>query len=136
VNTSAGVFALVPPSVLTVTSTRVPAGQGVLNVVISLSETTVVSWAGTPPNSTRTEVPERFCPRMSTLVPPSDEPDIGLMDSTTGWLVEARATDLLPTTPDVAATSSTPARTTLRREAFIALPPCTQVLLKKRGGED
>ena len=75
-NRSAVIVALVPPGVVTFTSTvPLPAG---LTAVICVLLFTVKRLAATVPNSTLL-APVKLFPRMITLVPPASGPDVGEM---------------------------------------------------------
>ena len=74
---SAGLVALVPPGVVTVTST-VPADPGGDVAVISEASTTDTFVAGLDPTSTDV-APVRLAPPIVTLVPPAAGPDPGLI---------------------------------------------------------
>ena len=87
-NWSAGIAGLVPPAVVTVTSTvPVPAGEV---AVIEVALFTVKVVALFPPNFTAV-APLRFVPVMVTLVPPVVGPDVGLIEVTVGAGAEAMA---------------------------------------------
>ena len=74
-------MALVPPAVVTVTSTvPVPAGEV---AVIWFALMTVNEAAALPPNLTAV-APEKFVPVMVTLVPPDGGPVFGLTLVTVG----------------------------------------------------
>jgi hypothetical protein len=79
VNWSAGDFADVPLDVVTVTSTwPVPGGD---TAVMEVGEFTVKEAAGVMPNVTAV-APVKPLPRSETLVPPTSEPELGLMPVT------------------------------------------------------
>jgi len=81
VNWSADVIALVPPMVVTVTSTApVPAGA---TAVICVAELTANDVAGVAPNETAV-APVKFVPVIVTIVPPAAGPDVGESDVTDG----------------------------------------------------
>ena len=80
-NWSAALVALVPPAVVTVTSTvPLPAGDV---AVIEVALLTVTDVAAVLPNFTLV-APVRFVPVMVTLVPPALGPVFGLMLVTVG----------------------------------------------------
>ena len=80
-NLSAAVVTLVPPGVVTVTSTvPVPAGA-VAEMVVAL--VTVNADAATLPNFTA-DAPVRFVPVIDTAVPPPAGPEAGLTAVTVG----------------------------------------------------
>jgi hypothetical protein len=85
---SAALVELVPPELLTVTSTvpKVPAGA---TAVSWLDDTTVTEVAATPPNAT-VEAAVKFEPVMVTKVPPVEGPLAGAMAVTTGVATRAR----------------------------------------------
>src|SRR6202011_4007844 len=82
VNWSAAVLALVPPAVVTVTSTAPAASAGEL-AVIEVALFTVKPVAAVPPNSTAV-APVRFVPVIVTTVPPVVGPLVGLTAVTVG----------------------------------------------------
>jgi len=73
--------ALVPPAVITVTST-VPV-PGAVVAVIEVALLTVNDAAAIPPKFTFV-APVKFVPVMVTLVPPAPEPVLGLTPVTVG----------------------------------------------------
>ena len=74
-------MALVPPAVITVTST-VPV-PGAVVAVIEVALVTVNDAAAKPPKLTFV-TPVKFVPVMVTLVPPAPEPVLGLTPATVG----------------------------------------------------
>ena len=82
VNWSALLVALVPPAVVTVTSTvpTLPAGE---MAVMDIAELTVKLLAATEPNITDV-APLKLIPRMVTEVPPEVLPLVGEMELTVG----------------------------------------------------
>ena len=82
VNRSAAPVALLPPPVVTVTSTSAGADAGATAVTEEF-ERTVNDDAGSVPKSTAV-APFRFTPEMVSLVPPVDGPEVGLMPVTLG----------------------------------------------------
>ena len=82
VKASEGAVADVPPGVVTVTLT-VPSASAGLTAVIFLSLLTANEGAGTVPNST-TDAPVNPEPLIVTEVPPAVDPEVGLMQVTTG----------------------------------------------------
>src|ERR1019366_6541354 len=81
-NWSAVVVALVPPGVVTVTST-VPTGSTGAAAVIEVSELTMTELAGAEPKVTAL-APVRLVPVMVTEVPPVVRPEVGERPVTVG----------------------------------------------------
>ena len=79
---SAALVALVPPAVVTVTST-VPALPAGAVAVICVALFTVNDVAFVAPNFTAV-APERFVPAIVTLVPPASGPEVGEIPVTVG----------------------------------------------------
>ena len=80
-NLSAALTALVPPAVVTVTSTvPLPAGAVAVMVVGVL----IVKVAGLPGPKSTALAPVRFVPVMVTVVPPDVGPEVGLIAVTVG----------------------------------------------------
>ena len=111
VNLSSAPVALLPPVVVTVTSTSPGADSGA-RAVIEEPECTVKDDAGTVPKSTAV-VPVRFSPEMVTRVPPVDGPEAGLMPVMVGGgtMKVKSATELVGLDPPgvVTMTSTVPA---------------------------
>src|SRR5215472_4471958 len=110
VNWSAAEVALVPPGVVTVTSTTpaVPAGEFAVTVV---ALTTVRPVAAVVPNLTAV-APGKFVPVIVTSVPPANGPDVGLRPVTVGLAayVNWSAAEVALVPPGVVTvTSTTPA---------------------------
>ena len=107
VNSSTGEVALVPPGVVTVTSTvpAVPAGE---TAVIWVAEVTVKLDAETVPNFT-TVAPVNPVPVTVTVVPPATGPDAGVIPVTvgTGSYVNWSAGEVALVPPGVVTVTST-----------------------------
>ena len=80
---SAEVFELVPPGVVTVMSTLVPAVPGGEVALMVVAETGVTVFDAVPPNATAVPVTKPV-PMMFTTVPPATGPVVGVMAVTRG----------------------------------------------------
>ena len=84
-NWSLGLVALVPPAVVTVTSTVPPADTcgDVTTIFVAVAEVTLGA-AVEPKSTTGVEPLLRLVPLIVTVVPPAVGPEVGLTDVTWG----------------------------------------------------